>query len=125
MLLSIFCQLPLVLLLSCLTDAKQGQHHRIHKRDPSYNVLNGANFPDPSIINLNGVSYVFGTNDGAGHNIPLTQNSNFNDASGWSAPVDAFPEDGVPAFANWAEGGTTWAPDVNQLVSVFVTESLT
>ena len=83
-----------------------------------YNVLNGANFPDPNILNVGGVNYAFATNDGAGHNIPVTSNPRFNDAGGWSEITDAFPSDGVPAFGDggWAVEGTTWAPDVNQLV---------
>lgn len=83
-----------------------------------FDVLNGANFPDPSIIRSNKVWYAFATNDGAGHNIPVTSNAGkFNDASGWSAITDAFPLDNVPAFGDsgWAVAGTTWAPDVNHL----------
>ena len=89
------------------------------KAAPQYNVLNDANFPDPSIINVGGTSYVFGTPDGAGHNTPLTTNSDFNDASGWSPITDVFPPHNVPAFGDngWAVVGTSWAPDVNQLVS--------
>ena len=84
-----------------------------------YDVLgNNANFPDPSIVVVGGVNYAFATNDGNGHNIPVTSNKHFNRPAGWSEITDAFPADGVPAFGDggWAVEGTTWAPDVNQLV---------
>lgn len=87
----------------------------LEKRDPETGLLGGANFPDPSIILYDNTYYVFGTNNGAGQNIPVTSNSDFSNAGGWTAPVDAFPSDGVPAFSNWAVSGTTWAPDVSQL----------
>jgi hypothetical protein len=82
-----------------------------------FDVLNGANFPDSSIITVGGVTYAFATNDGAGHNIPVTSNPKFNNPNGWSEITDAFPVDGVPAFGDdgWAVEGTTWAPDVNHL----------
>ena len=83
-------------------------------------MLNGANFPDPSILDVDGVSYVFGTVDGAGRNVPLTSNADFSNAGGWSAISEAFPQDDVPAVGagGWAAQYTTWAPDVNQLVSL-------
>ena len=113
MLLSINLTLPLTLLLSSLVGAA-----------PNYDVLGGANFPDPSIINVDGVSYAFGTPDGAGHNIPMTSNPDFSDASGWSEIIDAFPPEGVPAFGDggWAIAGTNWAPDVNRLVSAILSD---
>src|ERR1700750_2209253 len=85
---------------------------------PEYNVLHGANFPDPSIINVNGRSYAFSTTSN-GLNTPMTHNQHFHDASGWSEITDVFPTDDVPAFGKggWAEEGTTWAPDVQHLVS--------
>lgn len=85
----------------------------------NFDVLgNNYNFPDPSILNYEGVSYVFATNDGNGNNIPVASNPDFNDPSGWSEVTDAFPTDGVPVFGDngWAVEGTTWAPDVQHLV---------
>jgi len=105
---SLFHSLSLTLVFSILTHAST-----IH-----YDVLgDSTNFPDPSILVVGDVSYAFATNDGAGHNIPVTSNPHFNDPSGWSALTDAFPTDGVPAFGGggWAVEGTTWAPDVNHL----------
>ena len=121
MLLSHFCQLPLVLLLSCLGEASTLPQQRSLKTEPDYNVLDGSNFPDPSILKVDGISYVFGTVDGAGHNIPMVSNRHYDHASGWSAITDAFPVTAVPAFGSdgWAEPLTSWAPDVQQLVSDF------
>lgn len=117
MLLSTACQLALGLLSFCIfaVDARPSQ---LSKRDNNVNVLNGANFPDPSILAVDGTYYVFGTADGAGHDVPLTSNSDFNNAGGWSAVSDAFPSDGVPAMGGggWATPGSIWAPDANQLV---------
>lgn len=123
MLWSNICQLPLGLLLTCLSSSSASaimSRGPIVKRDPEYNVLGGVNFPDPSIWEVDGVSYVFGTVDGNGHNVPMTSNSDFTDASGWSAITDAFPQEDVPAVGSggWAVANTAWAPDVNQLVSI-------
>lgn len=118
MVLSIFCQLPFGLLLSCALGV-DGRPGHLHKRDPSYDVLRGANFPDPSILDVYGTSYVFGTVDGAGHNVPMSSNPDFSNAGGWSEITDAFPGTDVPAMGSggWAAQMTTWAPDVVQLVS--------
>lgn len=90
---------------------------RLRKRDPNTDVLGGANFPDPTIINIGGTSYVFGTVDGNGHQVPVASNPDFNDPSGWSAISDSFPSEGVPAFGpnGWAAPNTIWAPDVVRL----------
>ncbi len=72
-----------------------------------FDVLRGANFPDPSILIYKGIAYAFATNDGDGHNLSVTSNPNFSNASGWSAITDAFPTANVPAFGNngWAVEG--------------------
>ena len=87
------------------------------KRDPETGALGGANFPDPSVWLYDGTYYAFGTNNGLGQNIPVTSNTDFTNAGGWAPVQDAFPPDNVPAFSNWAATGSTWAPDVSQLVS--------
>ena len=128
MLVSILCQVPLTLLLACLSDASPApRNFRPLRRQssPGENVLGGQNFPDPSIINVGGTSYVFGTTT-AGLNIPYTSNSAFG-PTGWDQTLlDAFPSDGVPAFGSggWAAPGTSWAPDVSQLVSVIRDECI-
>lgn len=107
------------LLLPCLITAKPVRlNERLSKRAPSYDVLGGANFPDPSIINVDGLTYAFGTGDGAGNSVPYTTNADFNNPSSWSQVRDSFPSAGVPAFggSGWAAVDTIWAPDVNRLV---------
>ncbi|KAF2170694.1 glycoside hydrolase family 43 protein [Zasmidium cellare ATCC 36951] len=90
---------------------------RLGKRDPNTDVLGGANFPDPTIINVEGTSYAFGTVDGQGHQVPVVSNPDFNNPSGWSSISDSFPSEGVPAFGpnGWAAPDTVWAPDVVRL----------
>ena len=98
----------------------EARPNHFQTRGVEYNVLNGSNFPDPSVITVGSTTYVFGTNDGAGHNVPVTSNRNFGNATGWSAITDAFPSTNVPAMGagGWAAQLTTWAPDVNQLVGI-------
>jgi len=106
------------LLLSSLGAASPTPASKLWKRDPAYDVLRGTNFPDPSLINLDGTTYAFGTgNQGnlQGVQVGMTSNPEFSNAGGWSAVTDAFPAESVPAFANWAQEGTVWAPDVNHL----------
>lgn len=90
---------------------------RLEKRDPNTDVLGGLNFPDPSIIDVEGTAYALGTVDGQGHQVPMTSNPNFNDPSGWSPVVESFPSESVPAFGanGWAAPNTVWAPDVVRL----------
>lgn len=109
--------LSLGLLFPSLIAAKPVVKERLSKRDPNYDVLGGANFPDPSIIIVEGRTYAFGTNDGAGNKVPYTSNEDFSNPSGWSQVRDSFPRDGVPAFGDdgWA-ADPIWAPDVNRLV---------
>lgn len=109
---------PLGLLLTSTVTAKPITKNRLSKRDPHYDVLGGANFPDPSIINVDGLAYAFGTVDGAGHAVPYATNADFYNPSGWSEIRDSFPSAGVPAFGDsgWAAVDTIWAPDVNRLV---------
>lgn len=118
MLSSALLQLPLgVFLLATVANASPTLHKlALAKRTENNNVLGGQNFPDPSSITIDGVTYVFGTTT-AGLNIAMTSNSNFDDGSSWDQTLtDPFPTDNVPAFSNWATSDTSWAPDVSQLV---------
>ncbi|EME40383.1 glycoside hydrolase family 43 protein [Dothistroma septosporum NZE10] len=85
--------------------------HRLSKRAPSYDVLHGADFPDPSIINVDGISSAFGTGSGQ-LQVQYTSNPDFNNASGWAAPSESFPVGNQPS---WAKPLTVWAPDVERL----------
>jgi hypothetical protein len=109
-----------LLLLTSLNLVTSTPIQRLTKREPHVDVLSGANFPDSTLIAVDNITYVFGTDDGVGHQVPLTSNPDFEDPSGWSAISDAFPSEGVPAFGDggWAVKGSLWAPDVVRLVSL-------
>ncbi|KAF2720213.1 glycoside hydrolase family 43 protein, partial [Polychaeton citri CBS 116435] len=79
---------------------------------PSIDVLGGINFPDPGLFQDNGVSYAFGTVDGAGNNVPVVSNGDFSNTGGWSGKSEAFPAGNEPS---WAKQYTSWAPDVVQV----------
>ncbi|KAF7191601.1 Extracellular endo-alpha-(1-_5)-L-arabinanase 1 [Pseudocercospora fuligena] len=102
--------IELILLLSSLVDASPT--HRLQRRAPRTDVLGGANFPDPTLLDDGGKTYAFATVDGAGHQVPVTSSDDFNT---WSAISESFPSEGVPAFSSWAAPNTVWAPDVNKL----------
>jgi beta-xylosidase len=104
--------LPLVLALTQLIHAKP---IHLSKRDQATDVLNGHNFPDPTLIRVDGRDYAFGTRDQAGHAVPLVSSTDFSNPASWSAITDAFPPDDVPAFHTWAAPGDVWAPDVVHL----------
>lgn len=72
------------------------------------------NFPDPSIIYLDGEWWAFATMD-QDINIQVAHSPDFEDWT-YLDGVDALPD--PPGWVNMTEPNT-WAPDVNQLVSLF------
>lgn len=79
------------------------------------NVLNGQDFADPGLLEVNGISYAYSTASGPG-SIPKTSNSDFNNAGGWPSPGESFPQTSPAQSAGgWAKPYTSWAPDVVQL----------
>jgi len=65
-----------------------------------------SDFPDPSFLQVGGMSYAFSTNSG-GKNIQVATSK---DGQTWSlSNVDA-----LPSVGSWATTGKTWAPDVIQ-----------
>ena len=76
--------------------------------------MNGANFPDPSIINVNNTFYAFATNSGGVH-IQVATSADFNT---WTLKAGY---DALPSLPSWIDQSdpNTWAPDVNQLVSKY------
>lgn len=79
-----------------------------------------ANFPDPSIIKVNGTWYAFATHTrGTNIKIQVAQSVNFED---WSVVrnADGSQFDALPVLPSWVRMANylTWAPDVQQLVSV-------
>lgn len=109
----------LTLLLCSAAIANPVRRAQLAKRDPSGDVLNGANFPDPSLLTVDGTTYVFGTDSG-GLNIQMASNPNFSNTGGWTlSPDDAMPSASFPSWVTPDSGGNLeiWSPDINQLVS--------
>jgi hypothetical protein len=80
-----------------------------------------ANFPDPSIIKVNGTWYAFATHTrgSTGPKIQVAQSINFED---WSVVknADGSQFDALPVLPAWVRMANflTWAPDVSQLVGL-------
>jgi len=71
------------------------------------------NFPDPSIIHIDGVSYAFATNNRAvGGPMIHVQMATSTDNETWTYLNG---QDALPRVGAWATGARTWAPDVVQL----------
>lgn len=66
------------------------------------NPVINRNFPDPSLLNDNGVFYAYATNSG-----PNMLCARSEDLVHWSV----FPE-AMPILPDWAKPGRTWAPNV-------------
>ena len=81
----------------------------IEKRSVAGPVL-GENFPDPSIIKVDGVWYAFATNS-LGRKVPMARSNDFNS---WSI----INGDALPKVGGWSNGVNVWAPDVIRRVSV-------
>jgi hypothetical protein len=74
------------------------------------------NFPDPTIIHLDGISYAFATNNrGIGGSMIHVQMATSTDNETWSYLQG---QDALPVVGAWATGGRVWAPDVVQVVCI-------
>lgn len=87
-------------------------------RSTSFDTVIGPvvnpNFPDPTIIHIDGTSYAFATNNrGAGGTIIHVQMATSTDNETWTYLQG---QDALPVVGAWATGGGVWAPDVIQLV---------
>jgi beta-xylosidase len=71
------------------------------------------NFPDPTIISVDGIWYAFATNDQNEHiNVQIASSKDF---SNWTV----HDHDALPTLPDWAVEPWTsqvWAPDVNETV---------
>jgi beta-xylosidase len=76
--------------------------------DTFTNPVYRGNFPDPAVIEQDGIWYAYGTNGAAG-NVPLLTSP---DLVHWTERGDVFPRLGT-----WAVPGFTWAPDVVRTAS--------
>jgi len=92
-----------LLLASLLSLAPSGLSAAIEKRSVSDAVITD-NFPDPALIEVDGVWYAFATN-GLGKKIPTASSSDFNS---WSI----LDSDALPTVGAWSNGANVWAPDV-------------
>lgn len=78
------------------------------------------NFPDPSLIKVNGTWYAFATHTrGTKVKIQVAQSSDFDN---WSIVknADGSQLDALPVLPAWVNQSNylTWAPDVQQLVCI-------
>ena len=73
-----------------------------------YGPMMDANFPDPSVLQVDGRWYAFSTTSG-GKNVPIATSGDIH--VGWALTGS----DALPKLGAWADGGV-WAPDVTQLV---------
>jgi hypothetical protein len=79
------------------------------------------NFPDPTIIYLDGTSYAFATNNrGVGGEMIHVQMATSTDNETWTY---LHGQDALPEVGAWATGGRVWAPDVVQLVRIEAADS--
>ena len=77
-------------------------------------VLKG-NFPDPSIINIDGVIYTFSTTS-EGLNVPVATEQQGQGMQRLMMTDSTKLMDAMPTLPKWTDGGI-WAPDVVQIVS--------
>jgi hypothetical protein len=77
-----------------------------------------GDFPDPSVLNWNGVYYGFATQNFSvsGHTINIQVSTSTNGTT-WT-PLDGV--DALPTLGSWAREGETWAPSVAWNGSEFV-----
>lgn len=88
------------------------------KRSISGPVLSGANFPDPTVIEVGGVWYAFATRTkGSTIHIQAATSSDFEN---WSLVknADGSQYDALPTLPPWVnqQSWNTWAPSITQIV---------
>lgn len=82
-------------------------------------ILQG-NFADPSIIEVDGITYTFSTTD-SGLNVPIATQHQGQGAEKLMAGSNR-PQDAMPSLPQWSSGGI-WAPHVVRLVSIMIQSS--
>ncbi|KAI7188664.1 glycoside hydrolase family 43 protein [Hortaea werneckii] len=92
------------------------------KRSIGGPLIGGANFPDPSVIQVGNVWYAFATRTiGSSIHIQVAQSTDFNN---WSIVknADGSQKDALPNLPSWVYGASpnTWAPDVIEINGRFV-----
>ncbi|KAI7220156.1 glycoside hydrolase family 43 protein [Hortaea werneckii] len=92
------------------------------KRSMGGPLIGGANFPDPSVIQVGNTWYAFATRTiGSSIHIQVAQSTDFNN---WNIVknADGSQKDALPNLPSWVYGASpnTWAPDVIQINNKFV-----
>ncbi|RMZ09910.1 hypothetical protein D0862_03435 [Hortaea werneckii] len=87
------------------------------KRSMGGPLIGGANFPDPSVIQVGNTWYAFATRTiGSSVHIQVAQSTDFNN---WNIVenADGSQKDALPNLPSWVYGASpnTWAPDVIQI----------
>lgn len=76
--------------------------------------MDGTDFPDPSLISVDGTYYAFASQSGYTNKDTKIQLATSTDFDSWTYTG----QDALPDLPSWAkDDGAVWAPDVNQLVS--------
>lgn len=90
--------------------------NQLNKRSFSNGPVITENFPDPSIINVDGKWYSFATNNGNSPSSFHVQIAESDDFTTWNY----INQDAMPDMSNamWSNGQNVWAPDVSQIVSL-------
>lgn len=81
---------------------------------PPLRTLSGENWPDPSVIKVNGTFYTYATNTG-GHHVPVRESTAivFDGPVAWSGATEAFPEENHPSWIKECDGDRhIWGPTV-------------
>ena len=78
-----------------------------------HNPIIESNFPDPFVLQVKDMFYIYGTN-GLGGNVQMAYSS---DLVNWSTPRDVLPE-----LASWIDAGDpkVWAPEVIETEGMYV-----
>ncbi|KAK3074420.1 hypothetical protein LTR53_003151 [Teratosphaeriaceae sp. CCFEE 6253] len=100
-----------------VTTALAVVEHALVRRAAAGPMMGGVNFPDPSIIKVDGVWYLFATRT-RGNNINI-QIATSPDFQTWRLVKnsDGKQKDALPALPAWvlSSSPNTWAPDVKRL----------
>ncbi|CAK3836146.1 glycoside hydrolase family 43 [Lecanosticta acicola] len=118
--LSIFSLLAQPTLCAPIRSRGATLEHRLSKRTIAGPKIDGANFPDPSIINVNDVWYAFATRTiGSTIHVQVATSTDFET---WSMRYndDGSQFDALPDLPSWVDDSTVlsskvWGPDVNVL----------
>lgn len=105
-------------LVSCdqkeTVDDQQQEEEEVQGKPPTdyYNPVCQMSLPDPTVLEDEGVFYLYATEDT--RNVPIMVSSNLVN---WKQSGTVFTESSRPNFVN---GGGVWAPDINKIGNNYV-----